>query len=372
MDAVPTSATAQPVAGLPSWPPPTGQRPARVGRIHGIDLARGLAMLGMVIVHYVWAHSDTGFGAEVARAMEGRAMPLFMLLGGVGVVLLSSRSSTPDRGLIIRAAILLVIGLILDAVNDRIAVVLQFYGLLFLVSPLLRRLSSTVLAVAAVASVAIGGVTYQTVGDAPRRSSFEAIGEGWPFLRSLLFDGYYPFFPIFAFFALGMVLARLDLRDQRVAALIAGVGTVVGLGTLVAANALTDALAINPGAFANGTFSADRLLDVSGHSSMPAWVISAAGTSAAVLGFSLLAARAAPAVTRPVAILGTVALSFYVFQVLTTLVITSPNETSLGREWLTVAILYGGFLVAAVVWKQWFRSGPLEALLRVGTPRRRP
>lgn len=368
MDAVPTSLAAQPSLDPSSWAPPT--RP-RLPRIHGIDLARGLAMLGMVIVHYVWASNDTGFGAEVAQAMEGRAMPLFMLLGGVGVVLLSSRSSTPDRGLVIRAVILLVIGLILDAVNDRIAVVLQFYGLLFLVSPLLRRLSSPILLGAAAVSVAVGGVTFQTVGDPRQRSSFEAIGEGWPFLRSLIFDGYYPFFPVFAFFALGMVLARLDLRDRKVGATLAGVGTAVGLGTLLMADVLADAFAVDPEAAATpGTFNGAALLDTTGHSAMPAWVISAAGTSVAVLGLSLLAARAAPALTRPVATLGTVALSFYVFQVLTTLIITSPNQTTLAREWLNVAILYGGFLVAAVIWKRWFRSGPLEALLRVGTPRR--
>ncbi len=364
MDAVPAQLTAEP-------PPSSATRGRSTARIHGIDLARGLAMFGMVVAHYVWARLDTGPAAAVARAMEGRAMPLFMLLGGVGVVLVTRRSANPDRGLVIRAVILLGIGLLLDATVDRLAIVLQFYGLLFLLAPVLRRLPSSVLLAAAALSTAIGGWSFQVVGDPRQRSSFEAIGEGWPFLRSLLFDGYYPFFPVFAFFAVGIVVARLDLRDQRLAATLAVAGTVVGVGTVLAAEAVADALSVDPVASGPGrTFDGARLLDVTGHSAMPAWVISATGTSIAVLGLSLLAARYLPALTRPVAVLGTVALSFYVFQAIATLVVTSPSETSLAREWLNVAILYGGFTAAAMVWKRWFRAGPLEALLRIGSRRR--
>lgn len=349
-----------------------GAPAAARGRIHGIDLARGLAMLGMVTVHYVWADDDTGPAAALARAMAGRAMPLFMLLGGVGVMLLARRSTAPDRGLVIRAALLFGLGLALNAIDGWIAVVLQFYGLLFLLAPLFRRLSAPALAAAAVASVAIGGWTYQVVGQAPQLTSYGDVVDGWPALRSLFFDGYYPFFPVFAFFALGMLLARLDLRDDRVAGILAGVGTAAGLGALWLADVVADGFGVDPEAVErDGTFAWARLLDASGHSSMPAWAISAAGTSVAVLGFSLLAARRWPAPTRPVATLGTVALSFYVFQVLTTLAIPRPSTTSLAREWATVAALYVGFLVVAMIWKLRFRSGPFEALLRVGSRPRR-
>lgn len=335
-------------------------------RIHGIDVARGLAMLGMVVVHYVWADGvsgsgpDVGAGAELARAMEGRAMPLFMLLGGIGVVLVAQRSADPDRGLVIRAVLLFGLGLVLDATSERIAIVLQLYGLLFLVAPLLRRLPVAAGLGGAAAATAVGAWTYQVVGS-PRG------------LRSLLFDGYYPFFPVAAFFLLGMVVARLDLRSGRVAAGLATVGTVVGLGAWVAAEAVATTLGVDPEALAAGPdaeagrFVPERLLDVSGHSAMPAWVISAAGTSVAVLGLSLLAADRFSRLVRPLALVGTMALSFYVFQALATNVYPPPSETDLVREWLTVAELYLGFLAVALVWRHWFRRGPMEALLRVGS-----
>ena len=347
-------------------------RPRLAGRIHGIDLARGLAMLGMVIVHYVWADDDTGPWAVLARAMNGRAMPLFMLLGGVGVVLLTRRSAAPDRGLVIRAGILFVIGILLDATTDRIAIVLQYYGLLFLLAPLLRRLPSQALMASAVAVTAVGAWSVQVAVWPPRSTTLGLVLDGGPALRSLFTDGYYPFFPVFAFFAIGIVLGRLDLGDPRVAAALAAAGSFVGLATLLVAGWLTSRLGSERVTDRPAeTFDWSRLVDVSGHSGMPAWVLSAAGTSVAVLGFSLLVAPRAPRLVRPIAILGTVALSFYVFQVLTTLVIPSPAETGLVREWATVAVLYGGFILAAVGWKRWFRSGPLEALLRIGSPRAR-
>lgn len=331
-------------------------------------MARGLAMLGMVIAHYVWADgaSDGGPAAALARAVDGRAMPLFMLLGGVGVVLVSGRSSHPDRGLVIRAVILLILGLLLDAAGTWIAIVLQFYGLLFLLSPLFRRLSTPVLAVGAVATAAVGAWSYQVVGQPRQATSFESLFDGWPGLRSLLFDGYYPFFPVAGFFLLGLVLARLDLRDRRVAGALAVVGTVVGLGVLWGADALSARWGLDP-RLGGDAFVAGRLLDTTGHSAMPAWVISAAGTSVAVLGLSLLAADRAPRLVRPVATVGTVALTFYVFQALATLAVARPSATELSREWLTVAVLYGGFTVVAMVWKRYLRWGPLEALLRIGS-----
>jgi uncharacterized membrane protein YeiB len=350
------------------------ESPTRVrllGRIVGIDVARGLAMLGMVIAHYVWAGADTGPAAAVARAMGGRAMPLFMLLGGVGVTLLTRRSAHPDRGLVIRAAILFVIGLFLDETTDRIAIVLQFYGLLFLVAPVLRRLTSWALLALAALVTAVGAWTGQVAYWPPHPTNLDAVLDGLPAIRSLAIDGYYPFFPVFAFFAIGVVLGRLDLRDRRLAAALAGVGAGVGLASLLAANALTARIGIERVTDRTAeTFDWARLVDVSGHSAMPAWVVNAAGTSVAVLGLSLLIAPRVPDLVQPIAALGSVALSFYVFQVLTTLVIPSPDETGLAREWLTVAVLYVGFTLAALVWKRWFRSGPLEALLRVGSATR--
>lgn len=337
-------------------------------RILGIDVARGLAMLGMVVVHYVWADGEAGPVAALARAMDGRSMPLFMLLGGVGVVLVSRRAAHPDRGLVIRAVILMALGLILHETTERIAIVLQFYGLLFLVAPLLRRLPTWALAASAVATTVVGAVTFQVVGSPRQVTSLDVLLEGWPGLRSLLFDGYYPFFPVFGFFAVGLVVGHLDLRDRRVATGLVAVGAALWVGTWVLAEALTAVAGAAPGdEAADGSFHAARLLDGHGHSQMPVWVLSAAGTSLAVLGLSLLVAERFAGAVRSLAVVGTMALTFYVYQALATQIFPSPTTTGPAREWASVAELYVSFVVIAELWKRRFRSGPLEALLRVGS-----
>src|ERR671910_342870 len=71
------------VAGLP-------------GRLGGVDAARAVAVLGMVIVHFgPNPVPDTVFG-NLYEVPHGRASVLFVLLAGVGVSLLAADRSGDD------------------------------------------------------------------------------------------------------------------------------------------------------------------------------------------------------------------------------------------------------------------------------------
>lgn len=346
-----------------------------VSRLVGIDLARALAMLGMVIAHYAWPDQSGSSLNVVPETVDGRSMPLFVLLGGVGVTLLTRRAEHPDRTLLIRAAVLYPLGLALQEATTFIAIILQSYGLLFAMAPLLRRLSNRTLATAAVIVGLAGGWTYQVL--APTLDRFEGptdlITNPPAALWSLLFNGYYPFVPVAAFFMLGLLLGRLDLRSVAVQRALTVSGAVVGLGTMIVANRLIDPASVPTGPrLAESSFSWDRLLDTGGHSEMPAWVISAAGTSTAVLGLSLLLAPLLATALRPMVALGQLALSFYVFQAVLVRVTPHPDTTPLSQELVTAAIIYIGFAVFAVIWQLRFRNGPLEAALRLASGPHRP
>lgn len=56
--------------------------PVSPGRLVGLDAARGLAVLGMTWVHLVPVEG-AGFGAWLARVLEGKAAALFFLLAGI-------------------------------------------------------------------------------------------------------------------------------------------------------------------------------------------------------------------------------------------------------------------------------------------------
>lgn len=335
----------------------------------GIDAARGIAMAGMVIVHFVnWRQGD-GALYTAAGVLSGRAMPLFMLLGGVGVTLMTARAATPARNLLIRAVMLFALGLVLTEYVDRLAIVLQAYGLFFVLSVVLWRLPSAILAVLVPAMVAVGAVTYQTLGDPRVQTTYESLST-WQGAESLVFDGFYPLFPAGAFFVLGLVIGRLDLRSDRVAAVLLSAGSVVGFGTWIGARWAVSAFAVQidfGGRQGDGSFHWGRLLDVEGHSAMPAWVISSLGTSVAVLGLCLLVARRWEPAVKPLIVVGSMALTFYVYQALMTNVVPPTAQTGVGEEWIYAIGVYGSFLMVAMLWKLWFQRGPLERVLRVGS-----
>jgi len=326
-------------------------------------------MAGMVVVHFVAWREGEGFAFTAAEMLSGRAMPLFMLLGGLGITFMTRRAATPARNLLIRAAMLMALGLFLHEHIDRLAIVLQAYGLFFVLAIVLWRLPSKVLLALVPLMVAIGAVTYQTIGNPPSLTPFDTLGsiEG---AESLIFDGFYPLFPVGAFFVFGIWLGRLDLRSDRIAAILLTVGTAVGAGVWIGSNRLVSAFDLQVdfgGRAGDGNFNFSRLLDAQGHSSMPAWTISALGTSAAVLGLSLLVARRAPAMVRPFVVVGSMSLTFYVFQAWVTNIVPDTPDTGVGLEWGFAAGTYVLFALFALAWVTQFQSGPLERLLRVGS-----
>lgn len=346
------------------------RRRREVGRIKGIDLARGLAMAGMVIVHFVSRFQEPDHAlTTVAGLFHGRAMPLFMLLGGVGVSLLTARSATPNRDVAIRAVLLFALGLYLTETVDRLAIVLPSYGLLFVIAMALRKAPSVVLLGLVPVITAVGAVTYQTVGVPAEATTYDSLLAPAG-IESLLFDGYYPVFPVAAFFVFGLWLGRLDLRSDAAATMLAVVGAATAVGVHVITTTVVSGLGLVTdfgGRAGDGQFHWSRLLDLDGHSAMPVWVVSALGTSAAVLGLSLLIARRLPNLVHPLIVVGSMSLSFYVFQAWLTNVVPETADTSVGVEWLLAIGVYLVFTVFALVWKRRFRSGPLERVLRVGS-----
>ena len=357
-------------------PPASDDRPVGRRRIVGIDLARALAMAGMVIVHFVWSDGSGTAWDRFAVSMEGRAMPLFVLLGGIGVTLLTSRRAEPDRMLAIRAGILFLLGLLLQELTFWVAVILASYSVFFLAAIALRRLGdSALLVVAAVIAVA-GSFTYQRWETVPPNdTTYDLLLDPVGLVRSLIVDGYYPFFPVASFFVLGLWLGRRDLRSTATAATLAVAGTVVGFGSLIVAHLARSWLDLAPTTF-DETPTPElvwgRLLDTTGHSEMLAWVVTAAGTSVAVLGLSLLVGARIGHLLGPLVALGQLALTFYAVQAVVTQVVPLPETTDFPQELATAAAIYLGFIPLAWGWRQIFGSGPLEALLRIGSGPARP
>ncbi|MFB2585062.1 heparan-alpha-glucosaminide N-acetyltransferase domain-containing protein [Herbiconiux liukaitaii] len=191
-------------------------------RILGLDLARFVAIAGMMATHtWLWIDSVEGVHVPMSEQFQGRASALFAVLAGVGAVLATRapiREGRPGAArlmLLGRGLALVAIALTLTLLDIPIFVILAYYGVLFWVLSLAITWPRWVLvAVAAVVAVLAPLVTY-LLGSAFELSEREASNPNWlsladplPVLRGLLLTGTYPVFLWIAYGLAGMAIAR--------------------------------------------------------------------------------------------------------------------------------------------------------------------
>lgn len=211
------------------------------GRVVGVDVARCLALLGMMATHILPSTVD----GEVVLAHQvaaGRASALFAVLAGLSLALVAGQRQ-PVRGsswrgmaagTAVRAAVIGFVGLLLGEVASGIAVILVYYAVLFVVAVPFMALRTPVLLAVTAAWIVLSPVvshwlrdrTAMTSYEVPSFASFEAPSE---LVRDLLLTGYYPVLTWVSYVLVGLLLGRLDLRDGRSALLLASVGGAVAL-----------------------------------------------------------------------------------------------------------------------------------------------
>ena len=126
------------------------RKPAENNRLEGLDLARYLAFLGMVIVNFkiaMGAERSEGFLGVMTSALEGRAAATFVVLAGIGLGLAGVKGERQTITVTLRRAVfLLAIGLLNMTIFD--ADILHYYGVYFLFGLLFLNLSNNRLFIA--------------------------------------------------------------------------------------------------------------------------------------------------------------------------------------------------------------------------------
>lgn len=386
-----------PAVADPEGPGRTGAR-----RLVGIDVARALALVGMVATHVLddrTASGDLTFTQELAG---GRASALFAVLAGVSLALVSG-GAQPRRGrdlrrttagLAARAVLVAVIGLLLGELETGLAIILAYYGVLFLLGLPFLGLRAPALAGLAAGWLVVGPVLSHVVRPALPARDFSSpdlarLAEPGPLLADLLLTGYYPALPWLAYLLAGMALGRIDLRGRRVPARLVAGGLclavlAVSISRLCTASAgvreallpsrLTthdELLAVLAGSQHGSTPTGGAwqwLLVVSPHSATPFDLAQTVGSALVVLGLCLALAAALPRAGRRVLAVvggaGTVPLTLYSLHVLMRTPDVWPEEEpdTFGTHVAVVLAVGAVFALAG-------RRGPLEWL--VGWPGRR-
>ena len=347
------------------------------GRLVGLDVARCLALLGMVATHVLDERTPAGDLATSQWLAGGRASALFAVLAGVSLGLMT-RAPLPGRalawrsaGVAGRAVLIAALGLVLGGLDSGLAVILTYYGVLFVLGLPFTLLGVRALLPLTVAWVALAPVVSHLVRPhLPERGfespTFAQLAEPAQLASELLLTGYYPAVPWLAYLLAGLVLSRIDLRDASLlgALAVGGLGTAV-LATQVSRTLVDPAIASENATGMYGTTPADGdwnwLLVVAPHSGTPFDLAQTIGSAVLVIACCLLVERLLPrAATYVLAVVfgaGTATLTLYSLHVvMRTPEVWPPEVPSTYLSHVVVLLVIGAGL------RLLGRRGPLETV----------
>ncbi len=362
---------------------------ARSRRLVGVDAARGLALLGMMAAHLVDRLDPSGREQWGFALVDGRSSATFALLAGVGLALADGGHAgprTPQGRMVARTAVralcILLLGLFLADLGPPVAIILQYYAVLFLVVAPLLRLPAPVLGAGGLLWLLAAPSVSHALRDAgaldgpgPQVGLAALVTSPPDALVSLLLTGYYPVLTWTGYLLVGAAVGRLALDRTAVAAGLAATGAVLMAGAAAVSGLLTSTstaqaalleAAVGTGRSVSGPFYGTTpttswwwlALDVP-HSGTPPDLLGTTGAALLVLGGCLLLCRTpALLLLRPLAAAGSMTLTLYTVHVLAVL-LGLPGLGD-GASWVVHAVTA---VVLATALRTAVDRGPLEALV---------
>lgn len=382
-----------------------GQRKRVAGRLTGIDVARGLAVLGMYAVHVGPDPAKGGFGV-LFKPFEGHSAALFAVLAGLSIALMSG-GRRPKQGrdrtrvalkLATRAPLLVALGLWLTSLETGYMVILAYYGACFLFAIPWLRASAKALAIAAIVTAVAAPLLSHLarVQLLPRDLMFYAPDLTADDVTStgllkaatvLVLTGTFPALTLMAYVFAGMSIGRMDLTSRSVCRRLFFGGSALVVGGYLVSWFATGPLggmqavyrSLEPAAAQAGMSPSEffRLHQTWIHGTPPttswAWELLPTGTSytpfdllisigiaAAVIGGCQLLMPRFERVLRPLSDLGGRVLSAYVLHFVAIALLWDESDGDSIFSLVHFAEFSVVALTAAVLWRKFVGRGPLE------------
>ncbi|MFP6581311.1 MAG: DUF418 domain-containing protein [Candidatus Hydrogenedentota bacterium] len=352
-------------------------------RVIGFDLARALAIFGMVLVNFKVVMGASTNGSDwlifTMGLLDGRAAATFVVLAGIGISLLSK--SARDSGdpvrlrqtrttLLKRALFLFVLGSLYTSIWP--ADILHFYGIYIAIAAFLFAAPTRRLWAIAV-SLTFGFVVLVLTLDYEKGWDFETLeyaGLWTPsgMIRHLFFNGFHPTIPWLAFLLVGIILGRLNWNNSEMRRRIFVIGASVALITEATSAALV--AVVSPGSTGEELEIITALFGTAPMPPMPQYILAGTGTACALIAVCVSIGQRFPdaAWLRPFVSTGQIALTLYVAHVF----IGMATLETLGRLEdqplpfsVLASFLFCAFGVAfAWLWRLRFSRGPIELAMR--------
>ena len=340
----------------------------RPSRIVGLDVARAVAVLGMIVVNFRGkVHPEVATFTKLAwilDRMEGKWAAVFVVLAGLGIGLQARAAMTAlartrlRRSLLTRAVILLAIGVLHQHwwTWDIVA----FYGV-YIAASVIFLWAPTAVLWAGIAGLTLGSGWQWMTLTRPELDFWTVRGA----IGKLFFWGNHPVLPWFALVLFGLWLSRQELRSSRTRTRLFVAGAIV----LVLGEAL------NGRVRAGGPALADPpILDMLRNwprPTRPGFVTTgvAFATMAITAAVEFTEGREHTGVVTTLQAGGQLALTLYIAHVPAILV---PLAHGWAPDQLPHLVgysiaFYTTGLAAALWWRRRFERGPLEGLLAAVT-----
>jgi uncharacterized membrane protein YeiB len=345
-----------------------------------LDVARGLAVIGMIYMHLVPTEGAEAFLARaatgLARLIEGKPAALFCILAGMAWGIQAERAAASERFpryVARRALALAAAGLAFHVLVWPTEILLPL-ALMMILSLVVRRAgmkATLTVAVLLVAAAPLAAALFGGYVPTDWNSDGTPLADsqpGWATVRSFLFDGSYPIVPWMAFPLVGMAMLdgdrpRADLaRWFRIALAVAAVAQVWVLWSNAHAESFGAVTA-----YVTSTWVP---------TSVP-FVLLAGGSAVTVIVGLVRwhAAAGLPRLAMPIALLGRASLTHYLLHigaVIVPLRLAWPAE-----DWpvRVGAAAFAGYLALALplttLWFRRFSHGPLEGVWAAASGRAR-
>lgn len=351
-------------------------------RIIGIDIARALAVIGMIIVNFkiVFGAEGSGWIQTFANIFEGRASAIFVVLAGVGIALMTKNAIASNnieklriakKSILKRAVLLFLIGM--SYITIWPADILHFYGIYMLVLLLLLKSNGKVILLSGIVLI-LGYPFLMLIENYETGWNFDTLNyqDFWTikgFIRNLCYNGFHPVIPWAAFMIFGYWLGRQDLNNTAYVKKILRYSVLsfvfIKLISLWLINSLS-----------NGSHqNTKELMGILGTSPMPPFPIYMFNGIA--IAFAIIAAcilvgkkyqnsKIIDALSKT----GQLALTFYVAHVVIGMgLLDILNPGTLGQYSLGFSVGYAlifsmACILFATVWLKYLKIGPLEWLFR--------
>jgi uncharacterized protein len=351
-------------------------------RIIGIDVARALAVFGMIIVNFKVVFGENGLSwvKSLASLFDGKAAATFVVLAGVGLALMTNtaiknsdlaRLKITRIRIIKRALFLFVVGISYIAIWP--ADILHFYGVYMAITILLLTSKEKTILISAIVLILVFPL-LMTLWNYETGWNFETLDyQGfWTlkgFIRNLFYNGFHPVIPWTAFMLFGYWFGKQDLKNDQFVKKTFWISSIVFISIQVLSSVAISLLS------EGNKEAAKELTEILGTNPMPPlpiYLFNGIAIAIAVISACILISKRfensfiIDALNKT----GQLALTFYVAHVVIGMgIIESINPSKMGKYSVEFSVIYAlAFslccILFAVIWRKYKKYGPLEWVMR--------